>query len=118
SMGTLYGNRQALFVHAVASPYRERSHFDGQNVLETGGTSPYQIRDGWLNRLVTLLPKSADKAIAFAPTIPAALRGAADVTSYAPSNLPEASDDLLLRVAQLYDRDQQFHPVWSAAMEA
>ncbi|QND50912.1 DUF1501 domain-containing protein [Phyllobacterium sp. 628] len=118
NMGSLYTSQQALFVHAVASPYRERSHFDGQNVLETGGLSPYQIKDGWLNRLVTLLPKSADKAIAFAPTIPAALRGSAEVTSYAPSNLPEAPDDLLLRVAQLYDKDQQFHPVWSAAMEA
>ena len=33
----LYAAKQALFVHAVASPYRDRSHFDGQNVLETGG---------------------------------------------------------------------------------
>ena len=48
----MYADQQALFVHAVASPYRDRSHFDGQNVLETGGTSPYQMKDGWLNRLV------------------------------------------------------------------
>ena len=40
-----------MFVHAIASPYRDRSHFDGQNVLETGGTQPYAVRDGWLNRL-------------------------------------------------------------------
>ena len=54
----LYAARQALFVHAVASPYRDRSHFDGQNVLETGGTVPYAQRDGWMNRLVGLMPRS------------------------------------------------------------
>jgi uncharacterized protein (DUF1501 family) len=117
-LSTLYAEKQALFVQAVASPYRERSHFDGQNVLETGGTGPYQIKDGWLNRLVSLLPKTRDEAIAFAPTIPLALRGKAGVSSYAPSNLPEAPDDLLMRVADLYEADPQLHPLWSAALEA
>ena len=55
----MYASRQALFVHAVASPYRDRSHFDGQNVLETGGASPYQVKDGWLNRLVAQMPRHA-----------------------------------------------------------
>jgi uncharacterized protein (DUF1501 family) len=113
----LYTAGQALFVHAVASPYRDRSHFDGQNVLETGGTSPYQLKDGWLNRLVGQLPKGGREAIALAPTIPTALRGPAEVTSYAPSALPQASDDLMLRVQQLYAGDAQLHALWSAAME-
>ena len=114
----LYAAGQALFVHAVASPYRDRSHFDGQNVLETGGTAPYEIKDGWMNRLVTMLPKGGQEAIAFAPTVPMALRGPADVTSYAPSALPQASDDLALRVEQLYAADPQLHALWSAAMDA
>lgn len=117
-LAKLYAAKQALFIHAVASPYRERSHFDGQNVLETGGTGPYQIKDGWLNRLLTLLPKSRGEAIAFAPTIPLSLRGPAAVTSYAPSPLPQAPDDLLLRVGKLYEADAQLHPLWSAAQEA
>jgi uncharacterized protein (DUF1501 family) len=114
----MYGQRQALFVHAVASPYRDRSHFDGQNVLETGGSQPYQTKDGWLNRLVAMMPRSRDAAIAFAPTVPMALRGSADVTSYAPTALPQPSDDLLARVEQLYAADPQLHPLWSAALEA
>src|SRR5262245_17630967 len=61
----LYGKGEALFVHAVASPYRDRSHFDGQNVLESGGNAPYQLKDGWLNRLVGLLPRRGKEAIAF-----------------------------------------------------
>lgn len=114
----MYKAGQALFVHAVASRYRERSHFDGQNVLETGGASPYQMKDGWLNRLVSLLPKTRDEAIAFASSVPMALRGPAEVTSYAPSALPEASDDLLTRVGELYSPDPQLHPLWTAAMQA
>ena len=116
--GRLYAQGQALFVHAVSSPYRDRSHFDGQNVLESGGTAPYQLKDGWMNRLVALLPKRGKEAIAFAPTVPLALRGAADVSSYAPSALPAASDDLLVRVQQLYEGDPQLHALWSAAMDA
>ncbi|OZI26420.1 hypothetical protein CAL26_03565 [Bordetella genomosp. 9] len=113
----MYALRQALFVHAVASPYRDRSHFDGQNVLETGGSAPYRIKDGWLNRLAGMLPTSREEAIAFAPTIPAALRGAAAVTSYAPSALPAAPDDLLARVSQLYDADAQLGPLWRQALQ-
>ena len=56
-VAAMYAQGEALLVHAVASPYRERSHFDGQNVLETGGNQPYQMRDGWLNRLQGLLPQ-------------------------------------------------------------
>jgi len=114
----MYAAQQALFVHAVASPYRDRSHFDGQNVLETGGTSPYQMKDGWLNRLVSMLPASKANAIALAPTVPLALRGHAEVTSYAPSALPQAPDDLLMRVSQLYSGDPQLHALWSSAMDA
>jgi uncharacterized protein (DUF1501 family) len=117
-IGKMYGARQALFVHATASPYRDRSHFDGQNVLETGGTAPYAQRDGWLNRLVGLMPRTQDEAIAFAPTVPPALRGSLDVTSFAPSTLPQPTDDLLARVGRMYQQDAQLHGLWDAALEA
>jgi len=117
-MAQMYQAGQALFVHAIASPYRDRSHFDGQNVLETGGHAPYQVKDGWLNRLVAMLPASRENAIALAPTVPLALRGAVQVSSYAPSALPTASDDLLTRVSALYEADPQLRPLWSSAMNA
>ncbi|SAL71417.1 PF07394 family protein [Caballeronia peredens] len=114
----MYADKQALFVHAVASPYRERSHFDGQNVLETGGDAPYRLKDGWMNRLLSMLPAPRTDAVAFAPTVPLALRGRAEVTSYAPSSLPQAPDDLITHVSQLYAGDAQLHPLWDAAMQA
>ena len=113
----LYPAREALFVHAVASPYRDRSHFDGQNVLETGGNAAYALRDGWMNRLLTLLPGADARAIAVSATVPVVLRGSREVASYAPSALPDASDDLLARVAALYERDAELHGAFAQAMQ-
>lgn len=115
-IGGLYGEGQALFAHAVASPYRDRSHFDGQNVLETGGALPYERKDGWMNRLIGLIP-GAPRGLAISATIPAALRGSVQVSSYAPTNLPEAPQDLLQRVSKLYEGDAQLYGLWTEALQ-
>jgi uncharacterized protein (DUF1501 family) len=112
----MYAEKQALFVHAVASPYRDRSHFDGQNVLETGGSAAYQLKDGWLNRLLALLPAGESKALALSDTVPMALRGSNQVSSYAPSKLAGPDEDLLQRVSAMYDSDRQLHALWSEAV--
>src|SRR5467141_4888550 len=53
----MYKAQQASVVHATATPYRERSHFDGQDVLENGLGKPGATDTGWLNRaLVSLQP--------------------------------------------------------------
>lgn len=116
-LGQRYQAGEALFVHATASPYRDRSHFDGQNVLETGGAQPYDREDGWMNRLVSLVPGGPAKALAISPAIPTALRGPATVSSYAPSNLPDASPEFLNRVGMLYAADPQLHGLWSEALQ-
>lgn len=111
----LFDARQALAAHAVASIYRDRSHFDGQNVLETGGRQAYAQRIGWMNRLVGALPPGDSAALALAPEIPMALRGPAPVTSYAPTRLPQPGEDLLERVSALYAGDAQLHGLWETA---
>jgi uncharacterized protein (DUF1501 family) len=116
-IGRLYGSREALFVHAVASPYRDRSHFEAQNVLETGGNAAYALRDGWMNRLLGLLPAAEARAIAISATVPVVLRGSREVGSYAPSALPDASEDLLARVTNLYAGDPALHATWGQAVQ-
>ncbi|MFO6429186.1 DUF1501 domain-containing protein [Erythrobacter sp. W302b] len=111
---------EALFVHAAATAYRARSHFDGQNLLESGGTAPYATKDGWLNRLVGLMNEDAPaplRALAIASAVPLALRGEAPVSNYAPSALPQASEDLLARVSLLYGADGELGPLWARALE-
>lgn len=121
-IGKAASTGEALFVHAAATAYRERSHFDGQNLLETGGAAPYAIKDGWLNRLTALMNEQRTgpaplRALAIAPTVPLALRGDAPVSNYAPSALPQASEDLIARVSQLYAADNELGQLWSRALE-
>jgi uncharacterized protein (DUF1501 family) len=103
-----YQARELLIVHAIASPYRERSHFDGQNVLENGSPAPNGRADGWLNRALLQLPPAPGRrelGLALGQNVPLVLRGPAAVASWAPSILPGADDDFLARLADLYSDD-------------
>src|SRR6516164_5836041 len=51
----LFKAREAIVVHACATPYRERSHFDGQDLLESGLAKPAPSESGWLNRALASL---------------------------------------------------------------
>jgi uncharacterized protein (DUF1501 family) len=104
----MYRAGQAAIVHAVASPYRERSHFDGQDVLESGLTKPGSAESGWLNRALAGLepagavnPK-AREGFAVGPVTPLVVRGAAPVMSWTPPRLPPATDDTVMRLLDLY----------------
>ncbi|KPL54438.1 hypothetical protein ABB55_21295 [Prosthecomicrobium hirschii] len=102
----LYKAGKAMVVHAVASPYRERSHFDGQDVLESGLGGVGRADSGWLNRALQALP--AGERIARAGGLgvgtmtPLIMRGAAPVLGWSPQVLPRASDDFAARVLDLY----------------
>jgi uncharacterized protein (DUF1501 family) len=103
-----YEKGNALLVHAVASPYRERSHFDGQDMLESGAAGSGALRDGWLNRALTPLRGDAEVAIALAQNTPLVLRGDNSSTSWAPSRLPDADDTTIARLRRLYAADPFF----------
>ena len=107
-MAGLYKNRQAVFVHATASAYRDRSHFDGQNVLETGGARAYTLKSGWLNRLADQLvaSKKPASALAIGDGLPMALRGDFAAASFKPNNRSAPKDDFIDRVNRLYGDDQ------------
>jgi uncharacterized protein (DUF1501 family) len=105
NLHAMYRAREALVLHAAATPYRERSHFDAQNVLEAGSTAPSASGGGWLNRALAALRSAgrARGAVALADNVPLVLRGELAVTSWAPSQLPETDDDTLARVRRLYE---------------
>ena len=104
----LYKAKQATIVHAAATPYRERSHFDGQDVLESGLARPGQTDSGWLNRALATLtadePVAAQARATFAigPVTPLVVRGKAQILSWTPPRLPPAGDDTVMRLLDLY----------------
>jgi uncharacterized protein (DUF1501 family) len=103
-----YRDRQMMVVHAAASPYRERSHFDGQDMLEAGGTAPHQLHDGWVNRALASLKLGHNAGLAVSQGVPLALRGGVPVTSWSPSPLPGLSPESVERIKYLYARDAAF----------
>ena len=102
-----YAARELTVLHALASPYRERSHFDGQDVLENGSPRPHALQTGWLNRALAALPRAAvrEAGVALGQNVPLVMRGAAAVTSWSPSRLTALDDDTLARLGDLYARD-------------
>jgi uncharacterized protein (DUF1501 family) len=104
----LYQAHQATIVHACATPYRERSHFDGQDILESGFTKPGFIDSGWLNRALTQLGKDGrvnpqgSRAFAVGPLTPLVVRGPAPRLGRAPQQQLPAGDDTRARVLDLY----------------
>lgn len=102
----LYKAGQATLVHAVATSYRERSHFDGQDVLESGYAGPGRTDSGWLNRAIGSLPAGDElrsaRGLGVGAVAPLIMRGAAPVLGWAPQIVPTASDDFAARVLNLY----------------
>lgn len=102
----MYLSKTAAIVHAVASPYRDRSHFDGQDVLESGYTKPGATDSGWLNRALAALEPAhrvaSKDAFAVGPVTPLVVRGPTPVLSWTPARLPPAGDDTVMRVLDLY----------------
>jgi uncharacterized protein (DUF1501 family) len=103
-----FAAKELLVFHAVATPYRERSHFDGQDVLENGLTQAHASPTGWLNRALSGLPagaRSRESGVALAQNVPLVLRGPAAVASWSPSVLPDLDADTLQRIADRYASD-------------
>jgi len=109
----MFQARQAAVVHASATAYRERSHFDGQDVLESGYSTPGHVETGWLNRLLEGLPQGERiapgaservRGLSVGSTAPLVIRGKAPVLGWAPSILRAADGDLAPRLTDLYGK--------------
>ncbi|MEJ1966272.1 MAG: DUF1501 domain-containing protein [Gammaproteobacteria bacterium] len=108
-LGDSYTARELVVFHAVASPYRERSHFDGQDVLENGFVRPHASQSGWLNRALVSVPSDRptrkELGVALGQNVPLVMRGPAAVASWSPSKLAALDEDTLERITDLYSRD-------------
>ncbi len=108
-----YKAGEATFIHACSTPYRARSHFDGQDVLESLGTEG--AREGWLNRALQVLPGATGLGIG--PAVPLILRGPAEVSNWSPSVFAAVDDDLLARLQYLYAADTSLAAALATARE-
>jgi uncharacterized protein (DUF1501 family) len=109
----MFAANEAIIVHATATPYRERSHFDGQDLLESGLPKPGVSDSGWLNRALAgmasggLVNRRGSRAFAVGPVTPLVVRGAAPVLSWSPQRILPASEDTVMRLLDLYRHSDQ-----------
>jgi len=95
-----WNDNTGSIVHATSIPYTQRSHFEGQNLMESGGRIAYQEKTGWVGRAMKLANLQGD-GLALSLPMPLLLRGIPKNNNYFPGRgkLPrEATLDLLKSV--------------------
>jgi uncharacterized protein (DUF1501 family) len=122
SLHALYGKREALILHAVHTPYRARSHFDGQDVLESGLPGVGRIEDGWLNRALLQLPSAGNanpRGLSIGAVVPLMMRGRAPALSWIPKvNGAPLRESTIARLMDLYaETDPALGKAFAEGME-
>lgn len=118
----LYKSGQGLVVHAAATGYRDRSHFDGQDALENGTSAAKAVDTGWLNRAVAAMPSAGQvkpiRGLGIGANVPLILRGPSPTMTWAPPRLDAAKVDTIDRLAALYAaRDPELAKAFEAGVE-
>jgi uncharacterized protein (DUF1501 family) len=107
----MYAANEAMVFHAVAGNWRTRSHFDAQDMLESGADE--RLESGWLNRALSAVPArrgAQPTGLAVGTDLPLLMRGPTHVGSYAPRGGGRPSPDLLARIADLNAADPLIGP--------
>ncbi len=109
---------QARIAPAVASPDRARSHFEAQDVLETGAAGVYATTSGWLNRTVSVL-SGAEKieALSVGATAPLILRGPSPAASWSPGRGVDTTARLPALLQDLYRDDPLLGPALARGLQ-
>jgi len=115
-LADLWEANELAVVHAMAIPYRTRSHFDGQAILETGLGSPDGASDGWLNRLLQVMDGERT-GLAVAAGLPRSLSGEFPVATWSPVELGVLDDGYLERLHVLYRADRALYDRFEAGLQ-
>jgi uncharacterized protein (DUF1501 family) len=114
-----WGKGELLFVHAAGNGYHTRSHFDAQDLMESGLSAKTGISDGWLNRALSSLQKGDRRlGLAVGGAVPLILRGAVPVASWEPAGLRDASPEFVAALAAIYRPDPLFGPALAEGLKA
>ncbi len=108
-----YQDNSLLPVVAVSSGYPKRSHFDGQDYLESG-KSEIDHDSGWLARAIEVKNK---RALAVSRSTPISLRSSSQVNTWYPSNLKDADDDIYAALDKLYQNDESLRASLESGLE-
>ena len=103
----LWEKNLGAIVHATNIPYTDRSHFDGQNLMESGGHIPYSVKTGWLGRGMKVAKLKGD-GLALALPMPLLLRGIESNDNYYPAKKSLPKSDIIDVLRSVY-KDKSEH---------
>ena len=95
---------KAAIVHSTNIPYTMRSHFEGQDLMESGGHKPFAEYTGWLGRGIET---SGLEGLAIALPMPLILRSNANLDNYFPTKLSTPSPDIMNQLASTYPKNSK-----------
>jgi uncharacterized protein (DUF1501 family) len=113
-LGSEYHQGRAAFVHATSFPYTGRSHFDGQNVMETGSEHAYAVTTGWVGRAMNAAGFSS---LSVSLPIPIILRGNQPNSNYFPTNFAKVYPSVYGDIQQMWQDDPQLGGLLEPIME-
>jgi uncharacterized protein (DUF1501 family) len=114
-----WGTGELLFVHAAGNGYHTRSHFDAQDLMESGLSAKAAMSDGWLNRALALMQRGEHRlGLAVGGAVPLVLRGPVPVASWEPAALQDGSPEFIAALAQLYKPDPLLGPALGEGLKA
>jgi uncharacterized protein (DUF1501 family) len=101
----LMAKNNASVVHATSFPYVRRSHFEGQNLMQGGGLSPFAEKTGWLGRSLDLAQVPGK---AFSLDMPLILRGNKDIDNFYPASIRNSTlkSDLINLISMSHSKDE------------
>jgi len=108
---------QARIAPAIASPDRARSHFEAQDVLETGAAQVYGVNTGWLNRTLEAMGPSKVEGLSVGATAPLILRGKVQAASWSPGKGVDETARLPTLLQDLYKADPLMGPAFARGLE-
>jgi uncharacterized protein (DUF1501 family) len=111
---------ELLFIQASGNGYRTRSHFDAQDLMESGLSAKTGMSDGWLNRALALLQQGKSRlGLAVGGAVPLILRGKVPVASWEPpGGLRDAAPDFIAALMPLYRQDALLGQAFADGLEA
>ena len=102
---SLMSSNNASVIHATSFPYIKRSHFEGQNLMQGAGLSPFSEKTGWLGRALDLANVPGN---ALSLDMPLILRGNDDNDNFYPANIKNSSvnTSLINLISKAHDNDE------------
>ncbi len=117
-LGALWREGQLAVVHAAQTGYRNRSHFDAQDMLENGLNTLSGVADGWLNRALGYFDDGAPRrGLAAGYGTPLILRGKTPIATWAPRRLPRPDPGFLAKLQAISGPDRQIGKALDAGVK-